>query len=273
MPEGPEVRTVADKLRKHEASTLYNIVLGERAAFQGYNTTNADTLKHLSFPVVITKISTYGKKILFSLSSGQMLVTSLGMTGHFQDIIGTHSHMSFELSDTTLYFDDYRYMGNITLLSAEEINPYFEKLGPDILAAALTTWIDLNTFRDRFRGVKTKNIGNALLEQKRIAGIGNYLKSEILYYAGVHPYRMVKTLSDVEWERIHRCSHEVILVAYSYGGCTIESFINPDGTPGLYSTAVYGKEYDIQGNAVSTDKRTTKTGGRTSYWVTAYQMI
>jgi formamidopyrimidine-DNA glycosylase len=210
-----------------------------------------------------------------------MIIFSLGMTGRIQFTQGPHSNVWFDLSKSTnkgkinlltpngsLYFDDTRRMGNVEVITHQEIPYYFSKLGPDLLALALDekTWISLENWLTIFslKRLQNKEICQILLDQDLVAGIGNYLKSEILYYAGVAPQRIVSTITKTEWDRIRICAHKIILLSYSYGGLTIESFISPDGSPGRYPKAVYGNKQDPSGNPVI---RITTKDNRSTFWV------
>lgn len=277
MPEGPEAKTVSDKLRPH----LVNNVItdchkDERAKTIGFF--------NLKCPITIIDVRSYGKKVIIDINNsndpndGYMIIISLGMSGRLQYSPGNHSHISFDISTPTvngpftvlkpyfsLYFDDTRYMGSIDIIPNPGVPLYFKDIGPDLLQAALDekTWITREKWLKIFKQNKIKNraICDVLLDQDLIAGIGNYLKSEILYYSGIHPNRDVKNITDDEWERIRINAHKIILLSYSYGGFTIESFISPDGSHGLYPAAVYGKTHDPLGNPIikmeTRDKRTS----------------
>lgn len=65
-------------------------------------------------------------------------------------------------------------------------------LGPDLLAADF----DVGEAFRRLRARATRSIGEALLDQRAVAGIGNVFKSEILFIAGVHPETPVGRLAD-----------------------------------------------------------------------------
>lgn len=276
-PEGPEARTVADKLAPILVTrTIVSTFQGERGKCVGFN--------YLQLPALIHTVNSYGKKILIHAGSS-VIIVSLGMTGRLQYQSGDHSHISFQIADGvkrgvmtvlkpvfTLYFDDARYMGNLTVVPSSYLPTYLSELGPDVLDRALNsdTWIPLDEWISRFNPTKypKRAICDVLMKQNLVAGIGNYLKSEILYYAGVLPDRTIGTLTTEEWDRIRLRAHEVIRLAYSHGGFTIESFISPDGATGNYPAAVYGKSHDPAGNPVVTG---TTRDGRTSHWVPAIQ--
>lgn len=266
MPEGPEVRTVVDKIRPFLINKeITSLSIGERAKINGTD--------KLQFPVLITNVKSYGKKIIITLQTQQAIVVSLGMTGKLQYHSGNHSHIKFNISNSfDLFFDDTRYMGKVVILNNDEINNYFKDIGPDLLLAALNkrTWITLSNWIKIFVKPRSNNrlICDALLDQSLVSGIGNYLRSDILYYAGVHPYRTIGSLREEEWDALRIAAHEVIYLSYSYNGLTIQSYISPDGTPGTYPVAVYGKKVDSLGNPVIKEK----VKGRSIHWVAEVQV-
>ena len=279
-PEGPEARIVADKLRlfinnKYLHCSLYT----EKSKITG--------VQFILSPSLITNVRSYGKKVIIELKSGYILITSLGMTGRYTFDKGKHSHITFDINDfeqvgrlnvlhkyRNLYYDDTRNFGNIEVIHKNNSNEYFNKLGSDLLQASLTldTWISFDNWLNIFTNKKLlkKPICIVLMNQELIAGIGNYLKSEILYLSAVHPERLVESITIDEWKLIHKHAHEVINTSYSHQGFTIESFISPDGSYGTYPSVVYGKKIDPYGNEVI--KINTKDK-RSSYIVPNIQKI
>lgn len=282
MPEGPEARVVSDKLRPIlTGKIIMSAYKGERGKSIGF--------ENITFPSNILGVRTYGKKILIDIVTGNnlsyIIVVSLGMTGRLQYNPGNHTHIYFNISDYeivgslrilrdtfTLYYDDYRYMGSVDIIPTANISIYLGNIGPDLLAAALNenTWIPSNTWLAIFTQKKIQKwaICKALLEQSLIAGIGNYIKSEVLYYVGILPERKISEITIQEWETLRVVAHKIILLSYSYGGFTIKDFISPDGQWGQYPAAVYGKKQDSYGNPVISGKT---SDGRTSHWVPAIQ--
>jgi len=258
MPEGPEVRTVSDKIR----SLLTNHII--ISAYKGIRA-NSIGFENLTFPSNILGVRTYGKKILIDIVTKDnlscIIIVSLGMVGRLQYTPGNHTHIYFNIGKFeikgnfhimrptfTLYFDDYRYMGSIDIIPTSHISMYLGNIGPDLLAAALDekTWISSQIWLSIFtqKRIQKWAICKALLDQSLIAGIGNYVKAEVLYYAQILPQRILSTITLQEWETLRIVSHKIILLSYSYGGFTIKDFISPDGVKGLYPAAVYGKTHD-----------------------------
>ena len=92
-------------------------------------------------------------------------------------------------------------------------------LGPDILGAAF----DEREFLRRLRGDDpTRGIGDALLDQRNVAGIGNIWKSESCFAAETDPWRRVADVSDEEALRIVRCTRPLMLASAEHGGARNE---------------------------------------------------
>jgi DNA-formamidopyrimidine glycosylase len=279
-PEGPEARVSANVLeRKLLCKYITGVSVDERSKINGVSLlTGGKSAK-------IIKVRSYGKKIIIELDTNIVIITSLGMTGRWQYSKGNHSHTMLKIEDLQsinnefirsnvcdLYFDDVRYMGKIDIIKFDNLNGYLGTLGPDLLQCALKqeTWIKDGEWLKIFKADRLKNrsVCQVLLDQDVIAGIGNYLKSEILYLSRVHPDRRLKDITDEEWDRIRMNSHKVIKLAYDHGGFTIESFLSPDGELGNYSAMVYGKTQDPYGNKVT---RIVSRDNRTSHIVEVLQ--
>lgn len=105
--------------------------------------------------------------------------------------------------DSTLYFTR----------NENEIQTIISGQGLDIL-----TNIPLDTFKALVETHKTKNITVFLTDQKILSGIGNYLKSEILYYAKISPYRMLDELYPSEIEKLYEAIKIIPRISYNYKG-------------------------------------------------------
>lgn len=260
-PEGPEVRTMADKLRPVLVGRqIVEVYKGPRAKFIGDHNIICPT------PILWTR--SHGKKMIVDIR-GHMIIFSLGMTGRIQYKEGDHSHVIFTLDNgLKIYFDDYRYMGSVDVIPNNAIDYYFKDIGPDLLQLSLDTdtWIPLEMWLNIFKKRNNRIIYKVLKDQSLVAGIGNYLVCEILYYAQISPLRKSSSLNDDEWDRIRICAHAIIRLSYAYNGLTIESFISPDGTRGMYPKVVYGEKTDPHGNPVERIKF-----DQTAHWVPAIQ--
>ncbi len=142
---------------------------------------------------------------------------------------------------------DPRRLGRIRL------NPPVEQLGPD---AELIT-------PAQFRAVLTGSsapVKARIMDQQRIAGIGNLLADEILWRAWVHPARIVSSLTLGEQARLIRASRDAIRTALRDGGVHTLKII----------------PYRRKGSTCPRDHAPLRTGpvdGRTSWWCSAEQLL
>jgi endonuclease-8 len=87
------------------------------------------------------------------------------------------------------------------------------RLGPDILARPP----DLETMTANLRRDPRREIGDVLLDQRLVAGIGNLWKAEALWEARVSPWRSVAGVSDVELRAVLTAAHERMTAAVESG--------------------------------------------------------
>jgi endonuclease-8 len=108
------------------------------------------------------------------------------------------------------------------------------------------------------------------MNQKIISGIGAYLRSEILYLAGVNPFKKIKLISVDKLERIYKAMKLILKLAYKCNGTSIEFYKDIDSHKGRYDKylMVYGNDKDAEGNEIKKgllDKRNI-------YWVPGIQL-
>jgi formamidopyrimidine-DNA glycosylase len=112
-------------------------------------------------------------------------------------------------------------------------------LGPEPLARGFTA-------RKLGEILKTSRapIKNALLDQKRVAGLGNIYTSESLFRAHIHPARSADSLERAEVAALHRAVRKVLREAVEAAGTTFRDFRAVNGRPGRFqrSLAVYARE-------------------------------
>ena len=173
----------------------------------------------------IDDVQRIGKRVIVRLTSDDAIVFEPRMTGlvlladppNLQ-----HLRFQLDLADADhdrLLFWDRRGLGNVTLLSPEELAVRIqEKLGPDALT------VDGSMLRQRL-GASQRAIKVALLDQHAVAGIGNLYASEILFLAKVHPQKRCHSLTRKHWDAIAERIVEVLNEAIRYEGSTLS-----DGT-------------------------------------------
>jgi endonuclease-8 len=92
-------------------------------------------------------------------------------------------------------------------------DPQLARLGPDILAPEL----DLKAILHSFRAVPERSLGDALLDQTAVAGIGNIFKSEACFAARVDPWRPLADLGDDELCAVLEAARSQMLEAVASG--------------------------------------------------------
>jgi formamidopyrimidine-DNA glycosylase len=187
------------------------------------------------------------------------------MTGSWTQSQGSYTKAILYTSVGNFCYEDMRGFGKIAIQrTEEELDQRLSKIGFDLLEASLhhgqipdEQWLSF------FNRKSKKKICVFLLEQDKIAGIGNYLRSEILHQAKINPHRSVSSLSDQELLLLRDATQDVIVRAYRSNGLTIKDYIDPEGEKGTFTCLVYGKQVDEQGRKVITEK----VSGRSIWYV------
>ena len=185
MPEGPEIRLAADRVAS---------VLVERPIVEvSFGLPRLRRFRKKLTGATVSKVDTRGKAMLTRFDNGLTLYTHNQLYGRWYTVrerrmpktsrqlrvalhTPTHSALLYSASD-------------IEVLTDKQLarHPFLLRLGPDILDPALTveeivSRLAAMTFRNRA-------LGSLYLDQGFLAGVGNYLRSEILWAAGIDPAR------------------------------------------------------------------------------------
>ena len=154
-----------------------------------------------------------GKFLLIDLESDHKLVINPMLTGRFQYVAPEDKRraktcMALTLADGhELRYSDDRLMGKVYLVPEGDLAqvPQFSEMGPDALDEALTEEVFAQRLR-RHNGM----IKSILVNHRFVAGIGNAYSDEILWAAGLHPYRKRPTLSKEDVRRLYEAIHSVL---------------------------------------------------------------
>jgi len=134
------------------------------------------------------------------------------MTGRFSFEPETHQRMRFDFSDgTQLYFIDPRKFARMQLIKT--LNELTSRLGPDALTLTLPKLHQI---------MKTKRqLKPLLLDQSKIAGLGNIYVDEALWLAGLHPQRPAIDVAASDVCSLHRSIHTVLKQGIKNGGASL----------------------------------------------------
>ena len=220
MPEGPEVRRAADRL--HDA------LAGQPITAVGARTKDAKSwLKEHEDELVgrrVERVTAHGKHLLGYVEGGYYFQSHFLMWGRWHIV---------PPDDDAVETRDRRERARIVvpgaaalLYSAPKFNigpgdpydalPHLRRLGPDVLDEPF----DTAAFFERLDADPDRTIGAALLDQTVAAGIGNYLRAEILYECRIDPWRLVGELDGDERACLAEQIPLLCLRAYHHGGRT-----------------------------------------------------
>jgi DNA-formamidopyrimidine glycosylase len=269
MPEGPEVRIMAEGLSQR--------ILGKSIVKIGtvggkWLKKPINGLEHLSQIISqgnskVEWVKVKGKAIYAKIGELYMWNT-LGMSGGWRDQEGKHSHFSIILEDgSSVFFHDIRRFGNISFhKDLSEISKKIDSIGPDLLNDVVL----FEKFKERLARKNKTNICKVLMDQKVLGGIGNYIKSEALYRAGISPLLNISDIPEVKLKKLWFWCVRIMQTSYKQGGATFLTYSDMNGDSGkfVFSFLVYRKETDPEGHKVIHE---VTPDGRMTHWVPQLQ--
>ena len=217
MPEGPEIRRAADKVEAVIKDIPLEKVEFGLAQLKPY-------VKQLEGEKVL-RMETRGKALITHFSNG------LSMYSHNQLYGVWHTCKRNRMPDTTrqLRVGLHTETHSAILYSASDISiwptqtihehPFLQRVGPDVLNNSVTEELVLERLRSK--AFCNRALSGLYLDQRFMAGLGNYLRSEILFAAGVHPSLKPSQLDD---EQLRSLAHHTLAIckrSYETGGYTV----------------------------------------------------
>jgi formamidopyrimidine-DNA glycosylase len=225
------------------------------------------------------------KYLLADLSSGDVLLMHLGMSGSFRvgknSMPGTyyherskstaHDHIVFHMSNgTTVTFNDPRRFGSMKLVPRARLEqePLLRALGPEPLGNEF----DATMLAKACAGKKT-SLKAALSDQRVVAGLGNIYACEALFRARLSPKRQASTIADRNGrpneraERLVEAIKAVLMDAIEAGGSSLRDHRRADGSLGdfQHNFRVYDREGEPCPACKGKIKRIVQVGRSTFY--------
>ncbi len=282
MPELPEVETVRR---------------GLQPAMEGARFTKVEVRdRRLRWPLArdfekrikgqkVEGLGRRAKYLLADLSSGEVLVMHLGMSGSFrvgkdakpgvyyheQSKSTVHDHVVFHMSNgATVTFNDPRRFGSMKLVKRARIEhePLLRGLGPEPLGNEF----DAAMLARACAGKKT-SLKAALLDQRVVAGLGNIYVCEALFRAYLSPKRQASTIAGRDGQPNQRAValvdaiKAVLKDAIEAGGSSLRDHRRTDGALGdfQHNFRVYDREGEPCPGCNGKIKRIVQTGRSTFY--------
>ena len=283
MPEINEVRKYANFIRKklkNKKIIDINILNGrykKNGPFENYK-----KLKN-NIPLKLIDVKTKGKLLYLIFDNNLYLINRLGLVGGWcflknksnnydhtdiykyylkygdKKMMETYNknslkHLNFEIitNKGTLYYYDMLSYGTLKCIdNDDELNKILNKIGPDIMDENTT----LEIFRNQIlkKNNLDKLIGNVIVNQKIISGLGNYLRADILWLSKINPFRKIKKLSDNEIKDIYNNSKILTWGVYDKDFAIKLKIVKKNTKlPSDYERLfyIYMQEEDIYGNKV-----------------------
>lgn len=241
MPEGPEIHRTADRLAA--------AVSGERLTCAWFAPPELKCFGKQLKGRRIEAITARGKALLIRFDNGWTLYSHNQLYGVWRIAApgerpetGRSLRVALETAEASILLYS---ASDIAMWRSDEVHahPFLAGLGPDVLDPEL----DAETVADRldeprFRG---RVLGGLLLDQGFLAGMGNYLRSEVLFAARLSPQRRPRDLSDDERQRLARELLEIPRHSYATRGIEPAAGMRADyltDTPRGFRFQVFDRE-------------------------------
>ena len=244
MPELPEVETIVRQIAPRlEGCRIAQVQLRKTDVLR--EVSKARLVKTLTGNT-IEQVTRRAKHAVFRLSSGHRMVIQPRMTGSLlvYDRPLTRGELKYVVLICTLtdgrrfVYRDVRRLGTIWLLDEEGWIAYTGRIGPEPLGETFTPFV----FADRLKGTRTA-VKKAIMDQRRIAGVGNIYANEALFDARLDPSKPTNRLSLEEFARLHAAIVDVLRRALASSGTTLRDYRTGTGERGRFQfeLRVYGR--------------------------------
>ncbi len=244
MPELPEAEVVVNQLRDRVLGAVLKDCWVGRPDIVRQGLATLEWYRGAS----ITMVQRRGKSVVLECMrehETRYLLAELGMTGLLlfrlpDPSYQKHTHLILFLDgglEPELQYWNPRRFGRLYLFDRAGLERFLAKrFGCDPLSVS---W---EQFQQLVKGRRGR-LKALLMQQQKIAGIGNIYANEILYRARLHPYRTASRLKTQTIRRLYDVMRAVLLDAIRDGGSSVRDFLAPDGTEGRYQRRhlVYGR--------------------------------
>jgi len=220
MPEGPEIHREADKIKKAIADSQLRYIYYYHDHLKDFEKELADKR--------VENVEAFGKGLVISFEDDYHMYSHNQLYGKWYiktagDYPKTNRELRAELrtdhKSALLYS-----ASEIDVMDGESIkeHPYLKKLGPDLLKDVTVEQI---VERCKSSDFKRKMFASLLLDQTFLSGVGNYLRTEILFDARINPSDKPKELSDENLTQFAKSALTITIRAYETKGLTVSEDI------------------------------------------------
>lgn len=245
MPELPETETMARHLD----------VAISGCTITGVTVRKADVLREVSAKTFVKHVKgarfvrswRRAKLVISDLSTGDRILVQPRFTGAWIIDDGAlpkgtldYSTLHLRLEDgRALHYCDVRRLGTVALMAPKRFEEYTGALGIEPLDRGFSASHLSKVFSSSRQSIK-----KVLMDQTRIAGIGNIYANEALWRAGIDPSRSAQTLSKLQTEKLRKNIVDVLREAIAAKGTSFRDYRDPSGEKGGFVQRLnaYGRE-------------------------------
>jgi len=244
MPELPEVETVCRGLALHIPGQRITEVKVNRRQLR---IALPDNFENLLIGRTVTAVTRRAKYILIHLDNADIWLVHLGMSGNMvlheaiPNEYRKHDHIIVSLTPHfTLVFNDARRFGLMTLIPKAELESHvlLANLGKEPFDAEMTAVYFHATLQKSQSPIKL-----AIMDQRKIVGVGNIYACEALFRSSIAPERKASSLTQAESGLLLTTIQTVLNEAIASGGSTLRDYVRSSGDAGYFQHhfQVYGK--------------------------------
>jgi len=307
MPEVVEIRKYADFLKSKIKGKFIKQINIKNGRYKKHGPFPLYKEISKNLPLRVIDIKTKGKFLYIILENNFYILSTLGLSGGWvyknknkdyefpilidyikTDIIDSyklrslnHLNVEFQISKTetakspskSLFFYDTLSFGTLKgINSTEELIKKLKSIGPDIMDVSTT--FEIFEKQISRQSQQDKPIGNVLMNQKIISGIGNYLRADILWYTKISPFAKVKDLNPTNLKAIYKTARMLTWADYNRKqGIKLKMLESTDKTPKNYKRDffIYMQNKNIYGKSVIQTPLYEGSQPRTIHWVKTRQ--
>jgi formamidopyrimidine-DNA glycosylase len=257
MVEGPQTSYLANQIRKRFKNKTLQTAQIIKGRYRKHSLKGWKEFVN-SGPHKLNDVMKKGKVLFLFFVEGWAIIVRFGMTGWFYfDPKNIDGDIIFEFDKgKTLIFYDPRHFGTLTLTkNVDDVLREMESIAPDILDLT----VSFKDIKDRIPQVNPNfTLDKVLMDQKLIlSGIGNIIKSEVMYDAMISPQRKIKDISEKEWKKIFSSARKI-------SNQVFKEIQNDSEDEFFKIQKIYQREKDPKGNPV---EKFESSDGRVTFWV------
>jgi formamidopyrimidine-DNA glycosylase len=260
MPETPEITSRAAEMNKElVGKTIASVEVMQPKCLNLSTDEFAASVREAR----IASVTHHGKWIMVLTDRGWILI-NMGMGGEIlltnREKLPAKHRLVFDFSDKTCLTINFWWFGYVHFCALNKLDshPMIAKLGPNILD------LSESDFSGLFKSQKGK-VKAFLLDQSKVAGIGNAYIHDILFLARLHPLRVITSLSDAEIHGLYQAIQDGLRPSLAKGGAFYEMDLYGQKGGFLMEDIIIGYRENSPCPHCGTSIKKIKTGSTSSF--------